>query len=288
MRDDDTPPAGPQQDVAGARRLVRCECGAEVKQRQRCGACGRRSSRLVAKTMAPALPAPEPPPAPVAKGNDVAAAVRQRLAVVLPKPDAPATRKPWKLGLANKRAREVRLARALCVELDDKEQLARFDLANRTGDAWASTPRKLGIALKFTFDRYKAYGKAYGRHPSTIRPRDATEGQVKAYLKELRKPDKAADARERRATEQARRSEAAEIGDRSDAIRKVLTGHPAGKTITTLMADLAYCKAFQGLTGNSLRKAILRELAKPALAALIAVDREPTKYRQDRVRVRLK
>jgi hypothetical protein len=232
-------------------------------------------------------------PAAPAKGNghdpapavDVAAAVRQRLAVVLPKRDAPvvARRPDWMSHLTNKRLAELRRLRSQWRE--HGHSTAALDRAKKNGDDRAFNPWKLGAVLQFTFADYKAMGEA-GRHPSTIRPCDATEDQVEAYLKQLRKPARAARAREKRAGVQEARSAAAEIGSRSDAIRKMLAGD--GKTVSTLMADLAYCKAFNRLTGHSLRVAILRELEKPALAALIAIDRERGKYGQDKMRVRLK
>jgi hypothetical protein len=146
---------------------------------------------------------------------------------------------------------------------------------------WAElNGRELGAVLTITFADYRSYGRAKGRHPSTVRPNDVTEAEIKAYLDDLRRP-RQNEARRRRyarnkAAEAARRARAADLGCRTSAISEVF---PAGtrRTVEQLAAALARNAAFRRrdgkrfLTGDSLSKAIRRELEKPGLSAKIEI-----------------
>jgi hypothetical protein len=189
---------------------------------------------------------------------------------------------PWK----NMRKHEIEQLREVLFERCSPSEA--LDHAVQSGDAWKLSRRPLGVELQFRCDDYKAFGQTYRRHPSTIRPCDATEAEVEAYLAELDKPRRAGRERERRAKRLLLRSTAAEIGTRAQAIVHVLTGATAGKTLAGLMADLAYCKAFRRpdgkhLTGPSLRKAIQREIDK--IAGQLRIELEPEKHGRARQRI---
>jgi hypothetical protein len=220
----------------------------------------RRPARAV--PFRPLRPAPPAPPEPVAR-----------------KPRRPA---PW----SAMRKHELAQLREMLVEQGRSTEA--LDRAEQSGEAWK---RKLGAELNFSFEDYKAFGQFHGRHPSTIRPHDASAAKIRAHLAEVHRPRRAERERERRAKRQLMRSSAAEISTRSQAIVHVLAGAAAGKTLAGLMADLAYCAAFYGpdgkrLTGNSLRKAIQRELDK--IAGQLRIELEAEKHGRTRQRIWLK
>ena len=147
--------------------------------------------------------------------------------------------------------------------------------------------------FRFVFDHYKAIGAATERHPSTLRPIDATKAEIDAYLKAFHRPRKAAAKRQRyaarRADEAARREAAADLDRRTSAISTVLTDDK-WRSIAELMAALEHNLAFRRpngkkfLTGDSLSKAIRRQLAKPDLAALIEITKTEGARGQDKLR----
>jgi hypothetical protein len=174
---------------------------------------------------------------------------------------------------ANKRLRELRTLRRLWTAagrstVEISEVIAAGGALDL--DGWA-----LGAMIGFTFADYKTHGRADGRHPSEIRPIDATQEEIKSYLTDLHRPRKAAARRKRRAEEAASRAEAVDLDCRGSAIVTVL-GRDKSRTVRELMTALARCRAFttpdgKRLSGNSLRVGILRELKRPTLRALIEI-----------------
>jgi hypothetical protein len=100
----------------------------------------------------------------------------------------------------------------------------RNDIITATGgDPVGPNGREIGKQVRFTFDEYKemgreALGRRKARHPSTIRPCDADEDQIGAYLNMMRKPAKAAAERRRRARKKEQHMLANEVDCRSSAI----------------------------------------------------------------------
>jgi hypothetical protein len=150
----------------------------------------------------------------------------------------------------------------------------------------------LGAVLGFTFESYKLFGAAGLRHPATIRPIGTGKHEIAAYLRAHHKPRKAAARAKRRAAEAARREAAVDLDCRASAILAVLT-NDRWRTVKELIAALAHCEAFRTpagrrrfLTGDSLGKAIRRELEKPALAALVETSKTAGVHGQDKLLIR--
>jgi hypothetical protein len=128
---------------------------------------------------------------------------------------------------------------------------------------------------------YKAYGQQEGRHPSTIRPIDATEAEIYTHLKAWQRPRKAAARRRKRAEQKQREKEASDLDCQFSAISVLLSDKEM--SVAQLMKALKGHKAFrmangQPLTKNSLRTAILRCFKKERLACLIELRREKEKH----------
>jgi hypothetical protein len=185
----------------------------------------------------------------------------------------------WKEISPNKRRKELRVLRRLLAEAG--QFTAQLDAVIADGGAPEMNAREIAAryCFAFVFDHYKQIGAATRRHPSTLRPTDATKAEIEAYLKAFHRPRKAAARHkryaERRATEAAQREQADNLDCRSSAILTVLTDTP--QPISRIMKAVARSNAFRArdgkrfLTGDSLSKAIRRELEKPVLAALIEV-----------------
>jgi hypothetical protein len=131
------------------------------------------------------------------------------------------------------------------------------------------TGRELGRMLEFTLAEYKELGALRHRHPSQIRPSDANQWQVEAYLKEFQRPRKAARRRQlrakARADQAARRQAAADLDCRLSALATVVTD--GWQTVAQLAAAVADCPAFQTsvgkpLVGDSVCRTIRRLLPK--------------------------
>lgn len=139
----------------------------------------------------------------------------------------------------------------------------------------------VGRIIEFTFADYRTYRRVDGRHPSTIRPVDATQSQIDDYLREFHRPRKREARRQRRAEEIAKRKLAGDLDCRSSAIWTVLTDIP--RPISQIMRDLKRGDAFRKpdgkpLTGNSLRKAILAKFKSRELANWIDITSVPEKH----------
>jgi hypothetical protein len=127
----------------------------------------------------------------------------------------------------------------------------------------------LGQIIDFTFADYQTYGRLAGRHPSTIRPNNATQSQIDDYLQVIKRPRRREALRLHRAEQAAKRELAGDLDCRYSAIWTVLTDTP--RSISQIMSDLKDCDAFRKpdrkpLIGNSLRKAILAKLKNRELA----------------------
>jgi hypothetical protein len=96
---------------------------------------------------------------------------------------------------------------------------------------------------------------------------------------ERHRPLRAAAAAQRRAAARARKISAADLDDRASAIWTVLTAD-RWHTVTDIMRAVAGCEAFHRPDGrpfpkgHSLRVAVLRELQKAPLKAMIEIDSE--------------
>jgi stage V sporulation protein SpoVS len=189
-------------------------------------------------------------------------------------------RRTWEEISPNKRMKELQVFRRLWTKAG--RSTVKIDDAIKSGRALEMHGRALGAALNVTFADYKAYGQAEGRHPSTIRPRDATTPEIKAYLHALQLPRKAAARRKRRIEEAARRQQANDLDCRASAILAVTTLKP--EPVSRFMKALARSRAFMThdgkrfLTGNSLRQAIIRETKRTALKARIEITEKVEKH----------
>ncbi len=202
----------------------------------------------------------------------------------------------WNKVRPNKRRKELRWLRHLLAKAG--QSTAEIDAVIAHGGAPEMNALEIDTiyGFRFVFDHYKAIGAETGRHPSTLRPIDATKAEIDAYLKAFHRPRKAAAKRQRyaarRADEAARREAAADLDRRTSAISTVLTDDK-WRSIAELMAALEHNLAFRRpngkkfLTGDSLSKAIRRQLAKPDLAALIEITKTEGARGQDKLLIRL-
>jgi hypothetical protein len=142
--------------------------------------------------------------------------------------------------------------------------------------------RKAEIRRRYA--RHRTIGSR-GRHPSTIRPYDATKTVIQDYLKAFHRPRKAKALRRKRVKAALRKAETAEyvrdLDCRTSALDAVITDN--WKTIAQLMKELARCPAFRTakrrlLKGHSLRVAIIRTLNTPALKARIEISERVEKH----------
>jgi hypothetical protein len=159
------------------------------------------------------------------------------------------------------------------------------NLLNSDGDIMELTGAQLGRTLNFTFDEYKAIGIRRGRHPSTIRPYDATKAMICDYLRALHRPRKAEARRRKRAEAAAQRANAVEhIADldcRASALDAVVTND--WQTIAQLMKAVGHCRAFRNargkpLKGHSLRVAVIRTLNTSPLTPRIEKSKRVGKH----------
>jgi hypothetical protein len=144
------------------------------------------------------------------------------------------------------------------------------DVLNGEADIMGITAAQLGRALEFTFEEYKLLGMKRRRHPSTIRPYDATKDMISDYLKAHHRPRKAEARRHKRAEAAAQRANAArhivDLDCRASALDTVVTDD--WQTIGQLMKAVAHCPAFRRgkpLVGHSLRVAVIRTLNTSSL-----------------------
>ena len=161
------------------------------------------------------------------------------------------------------------------------------------GGAMDFNGRELGLMLDFRMADYKMFGAAGFRHPSTIRPCDASQADVDAYLRDVRKPLQR-EARklryaERRATEAARKAAAADVSCRKSAVDKALDVTIGGKRLSVLelAAALEGSEAFmkpggkRPLKGASLHKAIRRALKALEGSGTVEITTTPARHGPD-------
>jgi hypothetical protein len=194
-------------------------------------------------------------------------------------------RGPW--SRQNMRLSELRTLRRLWTETG--RPTVEIEAIIAGGGALEFNGHELGALLNFTFEDYKAFDAASRRHPATIRPIGTDKVEIAAYLNIHRKPRQNAARRKRYAVccaaEAARREASGDLDCRRSAILTVLTDTP--QPISWIMKAVARSIAFMNpdgkrfLTGNSLRVAILRELEKPALKALVETTRMMGKHGKD-------
>jgi hypothetical protein len=143
---------------------------------------------------------------------------------------------------------------------------------------------QVGAEMGFTLDDYRLYRRGEGEFPRTLRPINAKKLEIAAVGREFNNVGAAARLQSKRVAERRQREDeaaaivqAADLDCRGSAVFTVLSS-TTEKTLADLMNALAASPAFRSaddnrfLSGNSLRVAILlRELKKPALAAMIEV-----------------
>jgi len=146
--------------------------------------------------------------------------------------------------------------------------------------------RLIGRELAFTFEEYKRMGieplgRRRAKHPSTIRPFNATEAWIQAHLKEFKKSRNAAAHKEQR-TKLAEAQKAVEdLDDRSSAILAFLQ-HSNGLRSTAEVVDgVRKSRAFAGLTKEAIHRTVLRLVKPPSkLGEMIILTEGKTKNGQ--------
>jgi len=172
----------------------------------------------------------------------------------------------------------------------DSAELANIIAA---GGAMDFNGRELGLKLDFRMADYIMFGAAGFRHPSTIRPCDATQAEIDAHLREDRKP-RQNEARRRRyardkAAEAARKAAAADLSCRKSAVDKALDVTIGGErlSVTELAAALEGGVAFmkpdgkRPLKGASLHKAIRRALKTLEGSGTVEITTKPARHGPD-------
>jgi hypothetical protein len=184
--------------------------------------------------------------------------------------------------LASKRRTELRKLRS--IREREGRSIASIVDALRNDGFPGFDGELLGMRVGFTFADYQNYGRTTGRHPSTIRPIDATKSEIKDYLNAFQCPRKAAARRRKRAEQKRREKDAADLDCRPSAILVLLSEKEM--SVAQLMKALKGHKAFKmanghPLTRNSLRQAVLRCVKKAPLAS--QVELRPQKEKHGRV-----
>jgi Bifunctional DNA primase/polymerase, N-terminal len=127
--------------------------------------------------------------------------------------------------------------------------------------------RLIGRELAFTFEENKRMGieplgRRRAKHPSTIRPFNATEAWIQAHLKEFKKSRNAVAHKDQRTKLAEARKAVEDLDDRSSAVLTFLQHSAGPQTIAQIAAGIRKSRAFADLTDNALRRTILR-LVKP-------------------------
>jgi len=141
--------------------------------------------------------------------------------------------------------------------------LAKID----SDDKWV-----IGRSLEFTKVEYQRMGieplgRRRAKHPSTIRPFDATEEWIQAYLKEFKKSRNAAAHKDQRAKLAEARKAVEDLDDKSSAILTFLQHVAEPQTIAQLMAGVKRRGPFKNLKDRSLPRTILRLVKPPSKLA---------------------
>ncbi len=130
----------------------------------------------------------------------------------------------------------------------------------------------IGRELGFTFEQYKRMGveplgRRRAKHPSTIKPFNATDDEIQAHLKECEKSRNSAAHRKRRAKLAEARKAVEDLDDRSSAVLTFLQHSAGPQSIAQIAAGIRKSRAFADLTDNALRRTILRLVKPPSKLA---------------------
>jgi len=143
--------------------------------------------------------------------------------------------------------------------------------------------RVIGRELGFTFEEYKRMGveplgRRRAKHPSTIKPFNATDDEIQAHLKECEKSRNSAAHKKQRAKLAEARKAVADFDDRSSAVLTFLQHSAGPQSIAQIAAGIRKSRAFAKLTDNALRRTILRLVKPPSkLAEMIVLTEGKTK-----------
>jgi hypothetical protein len=152
--------------------------------------------------------------------------------------------------------------------------LAKID----SEDKWV-----IGRSLEFTKLEYQRMGieplgRRRAKHPSTIRPFDATEAEIQAHLKEFKKSRNAAAHKDQRAKLAEARKAVEDLDDKSSALLVYLQHIAELQTIAQIAAGVRKIHVFSRLTNRALHRTILRLVKPPSkLAEMIVLIEGKTK-----------
>jgi hypothetical protein len=143
--------------------------------------------------------------------------------------------------------------------------------------------RVIGRELGFTFEQYKRMGveplgRRRAKHPSTIKPFNATDDEIQAHLKECEKSRNSAAHKKQRAKLAEARKAVEDLDDRSSAVLTFLQHSAGPQSIAQIAAGIRKSRAFADLTDNALRRTILRLVTPPSkLAEMVVLTEGKTK-----------
>jgi hypothetical protein len=141
----------------------------------------------------------------------------------------------------------------------------------------------IGRELGFTFEQYKRMGveplgRRRAKHPSTIKPFNATDDEIQAHLKECEKSRNSAAHKKQRAKLAEARKAVEDLDDRSSAVLTFLQHSAGPQSIAQIAAGIRKSRAFADLTDNALRRTILRLVTPPSkLAEMVVLTEGKTK-----------
>jgi hypothetical protein len=143
-------------------------------------------------------------------------------------------------------------------------------------------PVELGIRSDFTIEEEIHLKETTGKFPSSLFPSSCTREETQRRRQKYNAPIRAAQQAKRRAVKRARLAIAAGLDCRASALRTLLSAEWI--TMKELIKGLGRSPAFRrrdgavALTGNSLKKAILRELKKPGLRREVETAKRQEKH----------
>jgi hypothetical protein len=156
-------------------------------------------------------------------------------------------------------------------------------LKDTQGQLYELDAQTISGMVHFSFAEFKRFGaepfrRGKPRHPSLLRPIDATPDEIKQYLREFHRPRKKEAERRRRQRNRERRQAAGAAPSRAEAIFIVIgvTFMTIAKIMTALKDSAAFKrKVGKGyLNGNSLRSAILAEIKKAPLRDKLVIKED--------------
>jgi hypothetical protein len=135
--------------------------------------------------------------------------------------------------------------------------------------------RVIGRELGFTFEEYKRMGveplgRRRAKHPSTIKPFNATGDEIQAHLKECEKSRNSAAHKKQPAKLAEARKAVEDLDDRCSAVLTFLERRAGPQSIAQIAAGIRKSRAFAALTDNALRRTILRLVKPPSKLAEMA------------------